>query len=129
MPMVEDLSQFLAVTEFAHQAVLDNVEVSGIFDNTPTTADTMTAQVPTYLMASSACARVVYGSREAGGFIEIEIPAGYDPFELAGRISARLEGKQWDGQAYLAGVEREQKARERAERQAACGFSPGPFTR
>lgn len=63
MPMVEDLSQFLAVTEFAHQAVLDNVEVSGIFDNTPTTADTMTAQVPTYLMASSACARVVYGSR------------------------------------------------------------------
>lgn len=63
MPMVEDLSQFLAVTEFAHQAVLDNVEVSGIFGNTPTTADTMTAQVPTYLMASSACARVVYGSR------------------------------------------------------------------
>ena len=63
--------------------------------------------------------RVVYGSREAGGFIELEIPAGYDPFELAGRISARLEGKQWDGQAYLAGVEREQKARERAERQAA----------
>lgn len=55
--------------------------------------------------------RVVYGSREAGGFVELEVPAGYDEFELAGRISARLEGKQWDGQAYLAGVEREQKAR------------------
>lgn len=62
--------------------------------------------------------RVVIGSREAG-YLEVEIPAGYDEFELAGRISARIEGKQWDGAAYLAGVEREHKARERAERKAA----------
>ena len=63
--------------------------------------------------------RVVIGSRAAGEFIEVEIPAGYDEFELAGRIGARLEGKEWDGAAYRAGLEREQKARERAERKAA----------
>ena len=43
--------------------VLDNVAVTGAFDNGHTNADTMTAQVPTYLMASSACTRVAYGSR------------------------------------------------------------------
>lgn len=63
--------------------------------------------------------RLVIGCRAAGEFLEMEFPPGYDEFELAGRISARLEGKQWDGAAYLAGVEREHKARERAERKAA----------
>lgn len=57
--------------------------------------------------------RVVIGSRAAGEFIEVEIPAGYDEFELIGRISARLAGSQWDGPAYLAAVER--NARERAK--------------
>lgn len=63
--------------------------------------------------------RLVIGCRKAGEFLELEFPAGYDEFELAGRIGARLEGKQWDGAAYLAGVEREHKARDRAERMAA----------
>lgn len=63
--------------------------------------------------------RLVIGCRAAGEFLEMEFPPGYDEFELAGRIGARLEGKQWDGAAYRAGVEREHKARERAERKAA----------
>lgn len=32
--------------------------------------------------------RVVIGCREAGGYIEVAVPSGYDEFELIGRISS-----------------------------------------
>ena len=61
--------------------------------------------------------RVVIGCRTAGQYLEMAFPAGYDEFELVGRISARLAGTQWDGAAYSAAVERHNKARERAKGQ------------
>lgn len=63
MPMVEDLSVFFNEAEHATLAVLDHVQVAGIFNNGPADALAMTAQVPTYLLPSAACTRTAYGSR------------------------------------------------------------------
>lgn len=63
--------------------------------------------------------RVVIGCRQAGEYLEVAIPAGYDEFELMGRMQARTSGQQWGGTGYRAALERERIARERAERKAA----------
>ncbi len=59
-----DRATALAVRRLADRpAVLDHVQVSGIFDNGQADQLTMAAQVPTYLLPSSACARTAYGSK------------------------------------------------------------------
>lgn len=62
MPMVEDLSVFFNEDEHATLAALDHAQVTGIFSNGPADSLTMTAQVPTYLLPSAACARTAPGS-------------------------------------------------------------------
>jgi len=64
MPMIEDLSVFLNVDEFAHRAVLDNVAVAGIFDNATGNAigsDVMVAE-PSFLLPTADCTRVRDGT-------------------------------------------------------------------
>jgi hypothetical protein len=63
--MVEDLSLFIDVDDFASTGVLDHVQVTGIFDNGYITAlDGISAQVPTYLLPSASCTRVVAGTSQ-----------------------------------------------------------------
>lgn len=67
MPMVEDFSAFLDVDELAHQAVLDSVEVAGIFDNGPRDAMSglgggVAVADPTFALPSAACTRVRAGT-------------------------------------------------------------------
>jgi hypothetical protein len=65
MPMVEDLTVFFNVAEHASQAVLNNVAVTGIFDNEYSNAlDGMSAQGPTFTLPSASCARVVQGTSQ-----------------------------------------------------------------
>ena len=62
MPMVEDLTQFFNVNELSHQAVLDNVEVSGIFETSYDAAfGSIGVQRPSFTLASAACADIVAG--------------------------------------------------------------------
>lgn len=63
MPMVEDLSQFFNVTEFAHQAVLDHVEVAGVYNAAPVVAfegfgGGIAAHNPTFELPSASCQTV-----------------------------------------------------------------------
>lgn len=44
-------------------AVLDHVEVAGIFDNGMADSLTMAAQAPTFLLPSAACTRTAHGSK------------------------------------------------------------------
>jgi hypothetical protein len=64
MPMVEDITLFMDVDEFASTGALDHVQVQGIFDNGYTAAlDGMSAQVPTFTLPSASCLRTRQGSQ------------------------------------------------------------------
>ena len=90
--MVEDLSQFFNVTEFAHQAVLDHVEVAGVYNAAPVVAfegfgGGIAAHNPTFELPSASCQTVQGQQRQSGRAIyedEIVIVAhlGYRPAQL-----------------------------------------------
>lgn len=62
MPMQEDLSTFFDPAEMAHRAVLDNVEVTGIFDNGSRNAldalGGIAVRDPSFTLPSAQCSRV-----------------------------------------------------------------------
>lgn len=63
MPMVEDLSLFFNADELAHQAVLDNVVVAGIFDNGYELAlGAIGVQRPTFTLPTAACSNIEPGT-------------------------------------------------------------------
>ena len=63
MPMTEDLSVFFDVTEHATRAVLDNVEVAGIFDHGyGVELGVMGVREPAFTLPTAQCTRVHNGS-------------------------------------------------------------------
>jgi len=64
MPMTEDLTVFFNEAEHATKAVLDNVAVTGIFDNgyTGAMAGLAAATEPSYLLPTADAKRAVEGS-------------------------------------------------------------------
>jgi len=97
MPMVEDLSLFIDVDEFGSRAVLDNVAVTGIFDNgaREALAGMVTVQDPTFTMPSADCARARRGSPlrviDQGQYLVQEIEpdgTGVTVLRLSKRVAA-----------------------------------------
>lgn len=78
MALLEDLTAFFIPDEFGTRALLDWVEVVGIFSNKPTQAfDLMSTSMPTFTLPSAHCPGVRLGS-------ELQIGASFATYPMAG---------------------------------------------
>ncbi|MBA4341153.1 MAG: hypothetical protein C0423_03250 [Methylibium sp.] len=78
MALLEDLTAFFNPDEFGTRALLDWVEVVGIFNNKPSQAfDLMSTSMPTFTLPTARCADVRVGS-------ELQVGATIAAYPMSG---------------------------------------------